>query len=195
MYFSSEEWITKKIKSKYKIAGDIYKLEANNGLIFDSNYLKINNFFQECLGEEFKKPSLDEIIQTFKKKEIVKPILKRCNKCILPDTVPFIFFDEDGICNYCINYTKHEPKNISKLIERLRTEETIVVGFSGGRDSSYGLSYLNECLESNFVAVSYDWGMITDLARRNQARVSGKLGVEHVWVSACLLYTSPSPRD
>ena len=45
MYFSSEEWITKKIKSKYKIAGDIYKLEANNGLIFDSNYLKINNFF------------------------------------------------------------------------------------------------------------------------------------------------------
>ena len=184
MYFSSEEWITKKIKSKYKIAGDIYKLEANNGLIFDSNYLKINNFFQECLGEEFKKPSLDEIIQTFKKKEIVKPVLKRCNKCILPDTVPFIFFDEDGICNYCINYTKHEPKNISKLIERLKTEETIVVGFSGGRDSSYGLSYLNECLESNFVAVSYDWGMITDLARRNQARVSGKLGVEHVWVSA-----------
>ena len=82
MYFSSEEWITKKIKSKYKIAGDIYKLEANNGLIFDSNYLKINNFFQECLGEEFKKPSLDEIIQTFKKKEIVKPVLKRCNKCI-----------------------------------------------------------------------------------------------------------------
>ena len=184
MYFSSEEWITKKIKTKYKIAGDIYKLEANNGLIFDSNYLKINNFFQECLGEEFKKPSLDEIVQTFKKKEIVKPVLKRCNKCILPDTVPYIFFDEGGVCNYCINYTKHQPKNISKLIERLKTEETIVVGFSGGRDSSYGLSYLNECLESNFVAVSYDWGMITDLARRNQARVSGKLGVEHVWVSA-----------
>ena len=26
--------------------------------------------------------------------------------------------------------------------------------------------------------------MITELARRNQARVSGKLGVEHVWASA-----------
>ena len=26
--------------------------------------------------------------------------------------------------------------------------------------------------------------MVTDLARRNQARVVGKLGVEHVWVSA-----------
>ena len=93
------------------------------------------------------------------------------------------FFDEDGVCNYCTNYTKHQPKNISKLIERLKTEETIVVGFSGGRDSSYGLSYLNECLESNFVAVSYDWGMITDLARRNQARFQGKLGVEHVCLS------------
>lgn len=34
------------------------------------------------------------------------------------------------------------------------------------------------------VAFSYDWGMVTDLARRNQARVCGKLGVEHILISA-----------
>jgi hypothetical protein len=34
------------------------------------------------------------------------------------------------------------------------------------------------------VAYTYDWGMITDLARRNQARLCGKLGVEHIIVSA-----------
>jgi len=34
------------------------------------------------------------------------------------------------------------------------------------------------------VAYTYDWGVITDLARRNQARLCGKLGVEHILVSA-----------
>ena len=34
------------------------------------------------------------------------------------------------------------------------------------------------------IAFSYDWGMITDLARRNQSRLCGKLGVEHILVSA-----------
>ena len=32
----------------------------------------------------------------------------------------------------------------------------------------------------NPIAFSYDWGMVTDIGRRNQARVTGKLGVEQV---------------
>jgi hypothetical protein len=34
------------------------------------------------------------------------------------------------------------------------------------------------------VAFSYDWGMVTGIARRNQARLCGKLGVEHILRSA-----------
>jgi len=36
----------------------------------------------------------------------------------------------------------------------------------------------------NPISYSYDWGMITDLARRNQSRSCGKLGIEHILVSA-----------
>jgi hypothetical protein len=36
----------------------------------------------------------------------------------------------------------------------------------------------------NPVAYTYDWGMVTDLARRNISRICGKLGVEHILVSA-----------
>lgn len=36
----------------------------------------------------------------------------------------------------------------------------------------------------NPIAFSYDWGMLTDLARRNQSRMCAKLGVEHILVSA-----------
>lgn len=38
----------------------------------------------------------------------------------------------------------------------------------------------------NPVAFTLDWGLVTDLARRNQARVCGKLGVEHILRSADL---------
>ena len=56
--------------------------------------------------------------------------------------------------------------------------------FSGGRDSSFALHYVVEELGLKPIAFSYDWGMITDLARRNQSRMCGKLGVEHILVSA-----------
>lgn len=36
----------------------------------------------------------------------------------------------------------------------------------------------------NPVAYTYDWGVLTDLGRRNQARLCGKLGVEHIIISA-----------
>ena len=59
-----------------------------------------------------------------------------------------------------------------------------IVTFSGGRDSSYGLHLLKTELGMNPVALTYDWGMVTDLARRNQARICGKLGIEHILISA-----------
>ena len=116
--------------------------------------------------------------------------LKRCKKCILPETMPFIEFDENGVCNYCRNYKKVEVKGEAALEEfvakyRSKTgEPDCIVTFSGGRDSSYGLHYIKTVLKMNPIAYSYDWGMITDLARRNQARICGKLGVEHILVSA-----------
>ncbi len=184
IFFSSEEWITKEIKRKYKLSGEIKNLKPNTGLIIDSNNKIQELFEQQCLGIEKNTISLDSIIKNFENKSNIRPVLKRCSKCILPETVPFINFDKDGTCNFCDQHKNHVRENISVLYEKLKNEKNIVVGFSGGRDSSYGLSFLKENLETNFIAVSYDWGMITDLARRNQARVVGKLGVEHVWVSA-----------
>ena len=46
-----------------------------------------------------------------------KPIrlLKRCTKCVLPETMPFIKFDNEGVCNYCKTYKKHGIHNIEIL--------------------------------------------------------------------------------
>ena len=117
--------------------------------------------------------------------------LKRCSKCILPETFPFIEFDDDDICNYCNNYVpKNQPKSIEelkKLVEPYRSKDgslDCLVPFSGGRDSTYVLHFVKNVLNLNPLAYTYDWGMVTDLARRNIARVCGKLGVENVIVAA-----------
>ena len=41
--------------------------------------------------------------------------LKRCTRCILPETMPFIEFDEQGVCNYCRNYRKTALKPAEAL--------------------------------------------------------------------------------
>ena len=117
--------------------------------------------------------------------------LKRCNKCILPETFPFIEFDEIGVCNYCNNYTKkNQPKSIDelkKLVNQYKSKDgslDCLVPFSGGRDSTYVLHFVKNVLGLNPLAYTYDWGMVTDLARRNIARVCGKLGVENIIVAA-----------
>ena len=116
--------------------------------------------------------------------------LKRCTKCILPETMPYIHFDSEGVCNYCHNYTiSNSPKpldDLRKLIEpyRKRGKRDCIVPFSGGRDSSYGLHIICKELDLNPIAYTYDWGMVTDLGRRNISRMCAALGVENIIIAA-----------
>ncbi len=187
IFFSSEEWITESISKKYNIKGQIFQLHSNRGIILNSDYQIIESFTQKCNGVERIAPLFDDVKKNYKNGNPKMPNVKRCTKCILPETVPFINFSDVGICNYCIEHKPHHYEDIQDILDILKKENNIVVGFSGGRDSSYGLSILKSLLNKNFIAVSFDWGMVTDLARRNQARVVGKLGVEHVWVSADII--------
>jgi glutamine---fructose-6-phosphate transaminase (isomerizing) len=117
--------------------------------------------------------------------------LQRCTKCILPETFPFIEYDEKGECNYCKNYKlKHHERPIEELralVEPYRSKDgspDCLVPFSGGRDSMYVMHIIKKELGLNPIAFTYDWGMVTDLARRNIARICGKLGVENIIVAA-----------
>jgi glucosamine--fructose-6-phosphate aminotransferase (isomerizing) len=116
--------------------------------------------------------------------------LRRCTRCVLPETMPFVGFDAEGVCAYC---RAHQPivvrgrEVLEALVAPHRRSDgrpDCIVGVSGGRDSIYGLHYLKTVLGMNPVAYTYDWGMVTDLARRNTSRICGKLGIEHILVSA-----------
>lgn len=119
-----------------------------------------------------------------------EPELQRCGKCILPSTMPFIEFDSNGVCNYCHNYRiQNEPKPRSQLEELLdryrKTSGTeAIMPFSGGRDSSFALHLAVKEFGMRTVAYTYDWGMVTDLGRRNISLMCAELGVENIVVAA-----------
>lgn len=124
--------------------------------------------------------------------EEVMRSIRRCTKCLLPETFPFIAYDAQGVCNYCHSY---KPKGL-KVDKRPQFEEVLakyrrndgkqdcIVAFSGGRDSSYGLHLLVKEFGMKPLTFTYDWGLVTDLARRNIARMTGQLGVENILISA-----------
>lgn len=212
LVFASEKHILKKLAEKtFFDSKNVFHLNAGQGLAINLNNLKKTNFnfkqlsVSEPIKEKFKKITIIDLSPSIRFKKIVKQKkvssektlrynpelkLKRCIKCILPETFPGIKFNEKGVCNVCNNYQKITTigtKQLEQKVKKFRKSKNqpdCLVGLSGGRDSSYMLHYVKTALKMNPVAFSYDWGMLTDLGRRNQARMCGKLGVEHILVSA-----------
>lgn len=193
-----------------------FKVESNNFCLIDEITLELNYFTFESNCSNFLKNSKqlysfldftqekpitpytnsqprENILSILENNYLLIRNIKRCSRCILPATHPFITFDYHGVCNYCRDYDKRikrKPKGRDALevqleeIRKSNRQDNCIVMLSGGRDSCYGLHITKEVLGLRPVAFSYDWGMLTDLGRRNQARMCSKLGVEHIIVSA-----------
>jgi len=116
--------------------------------------------------------------------------LRRCTRCLLPETFPGISFDEEGVCSVCKSYRKIEYKGEEKLVQEIKGNVSkdsrfdCIIPLSGGRDSCYMIHYAVKELNLKPVAYTYDWGMVTDLARRNIQRMCSELCVEHILISA-----------
>jgi asparagine synthetase B (glutamine-hydrolysing) len=197
--FASERFILQSLSERLALAArlgpvSIRQVQASRALLVSLRDLSVQDF--ACVPK-----SAAEEAATVRPARAVRkmPIvlhtrsvdaLKRCTKCLLPETYPFVDFDASGVCRYCRNWRRIQPKGrdaLEAFVEPYRKKDgspDVIVAFSGGRDSSYGLHYVKTELKMNPVAFTYDWGMVTDLARRNQARICGKLGVEHIVRSA-----------
>ncbi|WP_375327467.1 hypothetical protein [Candidatus Tisiphia endosymbiont of Nemotelus uliginosus] len=192
----SEKHIMNLVKVQFNINAPISHLKPGMSLVVDYSTNTIKLFENHVTSEkenskisslEIQNNLLIDLEDSFYNKLLN---LKRCTKCVLPETFPGISFDTNGICNQCNNYHlihTSSLESLKEIFDKYRSKDgsaDCLVAFSGGRDSSYGLHLIKNKYKMNPVAYSYDWGMVTDLARRNQARLCGKLGVEHVWVSA-----------
>ena len=167
----------------------------NKTIIYDkdiNNLSLINHDGTNSIDDKLKiNTNLNlKIFNNFQYQEKKLQNLKKCTKCILPETYPHIHFDKDGVCNYCLNYEKQiffGEDALNDYLKKFRSnsgEPDCIVGLSGGRDSCYGLHLLKTKYGLNPIAYTYDWGLTTDISRVNAAKVCGELGVEHIIRSA-----------
>lgn len=185
LYFSSEAYPLEKLQctfiSQIKHEGLIIDIPVYlDAVLIDNKADRTQNLIPELILTSAQEKLL----------EYPDPAFRRCKKCLLPDTMPFIAFDGDGVCNYCHNYkirNKPKPKEqLFELVEPYRRTDgrDCIVPFSGGRDSCYALHLIVEELKMKPITYTYDWGMVTDLGRRNISRMVAEMGVENIIVAA-----------
>ena len=99
-------------------------LETNNF----KNFIDVNQIKFSAQIKNYKNTSLDynfnrvpeEFLNEFSTRTKEISLLRRCSKCILPETFPFISFDVDGVCNFCNN---HVIKNLQEKMILLIMEK------------------------------------------------------------------------
>jgi N-acetyl sugar amidotransferase len=111
----------------------------------------------------------------------------RCKKCNLPETHETITFDDNGVCNICLNQDKRDSidwaarkKSLDELISQYKGKGTYdcMVPFSGGKDSTWTLYYLVKEYGLNPLVVQYDHGFMRQNLQDNVKKVSKELGVD-----------------
>lgn len=115
-------------------------------------------------------------------------MLKKCTRCLLPETYETIEFDEEGVCNVCrqkefkdevIDWADRK-KSLDALIEKYRGKHDydMIVPFSGGKDSTFTLWYLMNEYNIKPLVVRFDHGFMREQLKRNNERTFKKLGVD-----------------
>ncbi|RMG23779.1 MAG: N-acetyl sugar amidotransferase [Methanobacteriota archaeon] len=115
-----------------------------------------------------------------------------CVRCIYDSSIPGIFFDQDGVCNFCKQVedmehrygtgTKKGEKILRDIINEIKVtgkkkKYDCVVGVSGGTDSSY---LLLKAVEWGLrpLAVHYDNTWNTAISTQNIRKITSALNVD-----------------
>jgi len=71
--------------------------------------------------------------------------MKYCNRCVMPDTKPDLFIDEEGVCNACRSFEQREVvdwnvrrEELTKILDKYRSKNgtnwDCIIPVSGGKD-------------------------------------------------------------
>lgn len=117
---------------------------------------------------------------------------RQCTRCIADNTIPAITFNSEGICSLCTFHDKlcqiypEDKKAVENLKERISKikkegkgkKYDCIVGFSGGRDSTYLLYLAVKKWGLRPLAVHFNDGFDNPVAGENMLKSVRKLGVE-----------------
>jgi hypothetical protein len=114
--------------------------------------------------------------------------MKRCVRCIMPETLPGISYDGQGVCNHCRSYQVpgvFGEKAFLEVLDSVRGKGQpydCMVPLSGGRDSTYTLYLAKEVYGMNPLAVNADNEFRNEQAVINMERAVKKLNADFISV-------------
>jgi len=113
-----------------------------------------------------------------------------CKRCVLDYTVPELFLDDNGVCQYCNIYdnldqlypiSQEGDSTLNDLLQKIKKSRKrnydCIIGVSGGVDSTYTL-WLAKKLGLAPLAVHCDTGWNTGIAVKNVKNICDKLEVD-----------------
>lgn len=114
--------------------------------------------------------------------------MKKCSRCLLPETHETISFDSRGICSVCqnrefrneqINWSARRTE-LDALITKVKgtADYDCIIPFSGGKDSTFTLYFVVKELALKPLVVSFDHGFYRPNMLANRNRVVETLGVD-----------------
>ncbi len=109
--------------------------------------------------------------------------MKRCARCIMPETAKGIVFSPRGTCQLCDDFKAYVPLGEGRLLKEIEpfrnsnAEFNCVVPVSGGRDSAYALYWAKKKLGLRPLALHNDNDFETEIADRNLEAMSRSLDV------------------
>ena len=115
--------------------------------------------------------------------------MRRCAKCVLPESYPGIEFDAAGVCSICGTYAPkpvEKYNGIKKQIGKNGSKYDCIVPISGGLDSGFVLYQIVRKYGLSPLAYNYDNGFTHPVATGNLKALTRKLGVPLVQITSRL---------
>lgn len=119
--------------------------------------------------------------------------LQYCKKCVMPNTRPGLKFNEEGICQSCINFENRKNvdwdkrwKELEALADKYRgcngDYYDCIITASGGKDSHYQAHIFKEKLKMNPLLVMVDNVSWTETGRKNWNNIRTRYSLDaHVF--------------
>ncbi|MFA5524730.1 MAG: N-acetyl sugar amidotransferase [Tissierellales bacterium] len=116
--------------------------------------------------------------------------MKYCKRCVMPDTRPGIFFDNEGVCQACRAEEQKDRTNWDARYEELKAlcdkyrgmngdSYDCMIAVSGGKDSHFQVYVMKELMNMNPLLVSVEDNFpMTEAGKNNIRNISERFGCD-----------------
>jgi hypothetical protein len=123
--------------------------------------------------------------------------VKRCIRCVMPESYPGITIDNEGVCSFCRHFETRWGNFVSSPEEQVESETKLqrifeqakrkgkrydaLIGVSGGKDSSYCLYVCKEIYGLNVLTCTRDNGFMSEEGKERIHKLVSAFDVPHLY--------------